>query len=335
MSVKNKARIIASLTVGGFIAIIFLAVGCKGEYGVIEEERVSFAPIKTVELDATPMRIVPAITVPGAEMPAIEEETQEAIAVDTTREVTYKQAEAAFTARNYAEATALFTRYTRQTPGNAWGYYMLGLSAKRAGDLDKSVQALEKAASIDPQHLKSWVNLGRARMALNQPNESLLAVEKALLIDPSARDAHRIKGRAHHQLGELAQAELAYKHALFLNEKDAWSMNNLAFVLVGQRKFDDALPLLARAIEINDQVAVFHNNLGMTLENKGYFRAAEQAYEAAVALDEGYTRAAANQARVAGIASPELKEDLDFAVLAQQAAAAIKTWESVTANNAR
>ena len=334
MSVKNKARIIASLTVGGFIAIIFLAVGCKGEYGVIEEERVTFAPIKTVELDTTPTRAVPA-TVSIAEMPAIEEDLQEIVAVDTTRKVTYKQAEAAFMARNYTEATTLFTRYTQLKPGNAWGYYMLGLSAKRAGDLDKSVQAFEKAASIDPQHLKSWVNLGRARMAMNQPNESLLAVEKALVIDPSARDAHRIKGRAHHQLGELAEAELAYKQALFLNETDAWSMNNLAFVLIGRQKFDDALALLARAIEINDQVAVFHNNLGMTLENKGYFRAAEKAYEVAVALDEGYIRAATNQARVAGIASPEVKDDLDFAALAQQAASTIKTWESVTADNAR
>ncbi|MEM8484893.1 MAG: tetratricopeptide repeat protein [Bacteroidota bacterium] len=338
MSIKNKARIVASLTVGGFIALIFLAVGCKGEYGVIEEERVTFAPAQTVALDATPADIEPTQTgvtpVPVENISAAldgKEGGALIATVDTTRKVTYKEAEAAFRERNYAEATELFTRYTQRKPENAWGYYMLGLSAKRAGDLEKSVQALQKAASIDPQHLKSWVNLGRTHMALNQPNESLAAVEKALVIDPSARDAYRIKGRAHHQLGELPEAELAYKQALALNDRDAWSMNNLAFVMIGQRKFDDALPLLARAIEINDQVAVFHNNLGMVLENKGYFRASEKAYESAVALDEGYTRAVTNKARVAGITEANSAGDPDFAALAQRAASAIKSWESISA----
>ncbi len=41
ISTKNKARIIASLTIGGIIALIFIAMGCQEKYGVIEEERVS------------------------------------------------------------------------------------------------------------------------------------------------------------------------------------------------------------------------------------------------------------------------------------------------------
>lgn len=332
VSIKNKARIIASLTVGGFIAIIFLAVGCKGEYGVIEEERVSFAPTENVVLEIPPDA---SIITPSDHTPAeaLQGEEPPVIAVDTTRKVTYEQAEAAFLARNYVEATRRFTRYTEQKPENAWGYYMLGLSAKRAGDLTRAVQALEKAAAIDPQHLKSWVNLGRTYMALSQPQKSLESVEKALILDPAARDAYRIKGRAYHQMGQLKEAEQAYQQALQIDNEDAWSMNNLAFVLINQQAFDAALPLLARAVELNNNVAVFYNNLGMVLENKGHFKAAENAYASAVALDEGHAHASANQERMAAVQKTGQDYDLDFDALARAAEVTIKSWESATAEH--
>ena len=62
--ISAKARIIASLVVGGIIALIFLALGCRGGYGVIEEERVHFTPAAAAMLqwgvpqdtDGTPVR---------------------------------------------------------------------------------------------------------------------------------------------------------------------------------------------------------------------------------------------------------------------------------------
>ncbi len=335
ISVKSKARIIASLTVGGFIAMIFLALGCEGKYGVIEEERVSLAPTQTVALDTASetVNVTPAVAISVESTPVMEDVEVIAVrpqVVDTTRKVTYKQAEAAFLDRNYSEAVELFTRYTQQKPKNAWGYYMLGLSAHRAGNLAQAATALEKSSSIDPQHIKSWVNLGRTYMAQQEPEKSLYAIEKVLAIDPSARDAYRIKGRALHQLGEVSKAEIAYRKALTTNREDAWAMNNLAYLLIGEQKFDDALPLMARAIELNDQVPVFHNNLGMALENKGFIRAAERAYKAAVELDAGYTRALANQERVVSIEGSQATDNVDLTELAQQAVKMIETWDRVS-----
>lgn len=64
IDISAKARIIASLIVGGIIALIFLALGCRSGYGVIEEERVHFTPAATAmlqwgahpETNDTPMR---------------------------------------------------------------------------------------------------------------------------------------------------------------------------------------------------------------------------------------------------------------------------------------
>ena len=337
ISVTSKARIIASLTVGGFIAIVLLAVGCKGDYGVIEEERVSFETTTFSEVTPTVVNETPAvITVEATRLePVIEPINDLAIEVranvDTTRKVLYKDAEAAFMARNYEEAVDLFTHYTRRKNKNAWGFYMLGLSAKRAGNLDLAAEALETATDLDPRHVKSWTNLGRVYLDSSQPAKASQALEEAVMIDPAAKDAYRLKGRAYHQQGELTKAENAYRQALVGNDQDAWAMNNLAYVLIAQNKFDDALPLLALAIKINDKHAVFYNNLGMVLENKGFYRQAEEAYEKAATLDMSYEKASINRDRVAQVAEDRGVRPVDLVALAQELEGEIKNWKPTIA----
>ena len=93
----------------------------------------------------------------------------------------------------------------------------------------------------------------------------------------------------------------AYQHALQLDPEDAWSMNNLALIWMQQGRFADALPALARAVELRHDVATFYNNLGMALERTGHFRDAEEAYATAVKVAPSYEKAAANGERVAGV----------------------------------
>lgn len=328
ISVNNKARIIASFTVGGFIALIFLAVGCQGEYGVIEEERVSFEsiPVSTVVV-ALPTESDSKLTsTTNDEEIAITELAEIVVTPDTLKRVTYKEAEAAFKARNYTEAVELFTHYTKRKNKNAWGFYMLGLSAKRAGDLDVATEALEKATQLDPEHLKSWVNLGRVYLDAKLPAKSIDAIDKALKLDTSDGNVYRLAGRAHDQLGDLKMAEEAYEKALALNSKDAWAMNNLAFVLLRNDRLDEALPLLALAIQLKSDVAVFYNNLGMALESKKHFREAESAYEKAVELDAGYAKALANKDRLTNVDGPKGLNPIDLNQLAKNQQAILKTW---------
>src|SRR5690349_1872953 len=47
--------------------------------------------------------------------------------------VTFEMADSAYRERRYDDATVLFRTYTGGRPGNAWGFYMLGLSAWKSG----------------------------------------------------------------------------------------------------------------------------------------------------------------------------------------------------------
>ena len=89
---------------------------------------------------------------------------------------------------------------------------------------------------------------------------------------------HRLLGRTYHAQRKTDEAVAAYRQAIDLDERDAWSMNNLGLLLLETRRADEALPLLTSAVELRKNVPEFHNNLGMALEHTGRFRAAATAY---------------------------------------------------------
>jgi tetratricopeptide (TPR) repeat protein len=215
----------------------------------------------------------------------------------------FADGEAAYRAKKYGEATAIFGSYTERRPGNAWGYYMLGLSAWKSGDLMKSEQAFEKALSIDPHHVKSLVNESRVFIEQKRHDDAIDRLTRAAAIDSESPDVYRLLGRAYHAKGQTDEAVEAYRRAIDLNERDAWSMNNLGLVLLEAKRADEALPLLATAVELRNDVPEFHNNLGMALEHTGRFKAAATAYSGALTADPGYAKAKQNLARVEAVKS--------------------------------
>ena len=215
--------------------------------------------------------------------------------------VSFGDGQAAYQARKYSDATAIFDRYTTERPANAWGHYMLGLSAWKSGDLTKSEQAFEKALSVDPQHVKSLVNLSRVLIEQKRPDEAVERLTRAAEIDPESTEIYRLLGRTYYTQGKTDEAVSAYRRAIEVNELDAWSMNNLGLIFLETEHADEALPLLTKATELRPGVPVFHNNLGMALEHTGRFRAAAAEYQAALDADPGYEKAKRNLERVEAV----------------------------------
>lgn len=182
-----------------------------------------------------------------------------------TSPVSFDDAKTAFTDKRYAESVRLFTAYTVEHPDNVWGYYMLGLSAWKAGDRDAAVSALRSAIEKDSTHVKSRLNLSRVLLEQGKADEALPQVEAVLQLDSASNEAYRLLGRVKAATGDSAGAIEAFKHAIVLDGSDVWAMNNLARVYIDQGKFDDALGPLARAIEIDSTVATFQTNFGFAL----------------------------------------------------------------------
>lgn len=224
-----------------------------------------------------------------------------AVPAKITEPMTFTDGKAAYEARKYSDATAIFERYSERRPDNAWGHYMLGLSAWKSGNLARAESAFENALRIDPNHVKSYVNLSRVFIDQKRHDDASDRLTRAAEIDPSSNEVYRLLGRTYHDQGKTDDAVAAYRRAIELNELDAWSMNNLGLLLLEQQRADEALPLFAKAVELRTQVAPFHNNLGMALEHTGRFKDAATAYRQALVADPGYDKAKHNLARVEAV----------------------------------
>lgn len=243
-----------------------------------------------------------------------------------TGPVSFEDARTAFAGKRYDESVRLFTTFTTEHPENAWGYYMLGLSAWKAGDRDAAVSALKLAIEKDSTHLKSRLNLSRVLIEQGKATEAVPQIETVLRIDSTSNEAYRMLGRVKDELGDPTGASEAFERAIVLDPSDAWSMNNLAWVLIAQRKFDEALSPLARAIEIDSSVATFQNNLGIALEGSGRVVQAASAYRSALAIDSAYRKATDNLARVEKRAHGPAITPADLNALARAFVEQVKTW---------
>lgn len=312
-SAAQGIAIVAVLLVAVFVAGCGRDDGARSDYHKV-----------TKRSQPAPTVTQPPVAAPATDLAAKEPEPAEP---EVPKVVTYEEAEAAYMSRKYDLAVKLFSRYTQLKDQNQWGYYMLGLSAWKAGDPEYAEESFNKALELAPGHVKSMLNLARVLMETDRPAEALARLDGALEGDPGSAVVHRLRGRALAQLGRTDEAAGEYREAIRIDDRDAWSMNNLALMLIEQERFEEALPPLARAVQIDSNVAVFWNNLGMALERTGHIRAAEDAYNSAVLANEGYDKAYANLVRVEQVVEQPGTDPVDLIALAQQFAEQVERWQ--------
>lgn len=231
------------------------------------------------------------------------------------RVVAYDDAEAVFRARRYGEAMDLFSSYLDAHPGNAWGHYMLGLSAWKAGHPGVAETHLVESVALAPEHVKGRVNLARVLIETGRPGEAMEQAGAAEQMDPSSSVAKRVLARALAESGDWSGAVDKYQDALWIDPHDVWSLNNLGYLFIERGLFDDAIRPLALAVELDSTNATALNNLGSALEGSGFPVAALAAFRSAAQIDPG-GKAAASAARLGGQVPPDAVPEVTTSELA-------------------
>jgi tetratricopeptide (TPR) repeat protein len=325
---EYRGEVVWSLAALALLFLLPLFVGCGGDEGTGASAKVQSTRERTTQLP-------PQVTLPP-EQPAVatrEEQTLEPVVVEPEppRQVTYGEAESVFLERRYDEATDLFVRYTELRSENPWGFYMLGLSAWKSDQHGLAEDAFQSALELDPYHVKSWINLARVLLDQERSEEALEMIDEALAIEPESSVGLRLQGRAYHQLGRLDEAIDSYRQSILIDNSDGWSMNNMGLILIEQERFEEALMPLARAVELEPEIPIFHNNLGVALERTGHYRAAEDAFRSVLTLDETYLKAEVSLARIEGVEEDPYTLPVDIAELARSFIDEVEGWREAVA----
>lgn len=171
----------------------FAAVGCSKPF---EDSQ--------TKTQQQPLPSSPAqpLAVPNAVDSKDEEGTGGDVAARSAGPVSFAGAEAAYQAKKYREAATLFDQYTERRPGNAWGHFMLGLSAWKAGDLATAEGAFEAALRIDAVASSSAIHApGRDRWSrrafIRNPADDLAVAGWKIghPANPTTRNAPRSRRR--------------------------------------------------------------------------------------------------------------------------------------------
>ena len=307
---------VGQVAVATLLGVIFLGlVGCDIPIGDHKEKKAAREQ-PTVQASSW--------VAPTVDVPALVEKVE--VPKFDTATVTFEEAGAAYDERHYADAVDMFAAYADRRPDSAWGHYMLGLSALKAGQLDRSEAAFNRSLELDPNHLKSMLNLSRVLLQTDRPEQALSHLDVVIDIDPVSDDGYRLRGLAYYELGRDEDAIDSFREAITVNRHDAWSMNNLGLVLIRNGQFEEALYPLARATELRGDVAVFQNNLGIALERTGHFEASAGAFRGAVALNDGYEKASISLARVEALEQDPVAGPVDLEILALRFVAEMEGW---------
>lgn len=212
------------------IVTAVLLIAAFGAIGCSKRDRKKTTPITESVEQTTP------VTPPGS--PPVETDAGQSGFVPGSSSAiadrpSFADGEAAYRARNYQEAVAIFEDYIDRKPGNGWGYYMLGLSAWKAGEFQKSEKAFDQALSIDPGHVKSLVNSGRLFIEQQRNAEALGRLTLAAEIDPDSLEVQRLLAATYQANGNTEEAVAAYRRVIDLKDNDAVAMNQLALLLKG------------------------------------------------------------------------------------------------------
>ncbi len=200
----------------------------------------------------------------------------------------------------------------------AYGLYLQGryFAARRSREsLEKSIAYHEQALRLDPQHARGWVSLAAARMS--QAGSGYVPVdegyrkartelEKALELDPNLAEAHAGIGwiRMSYEW-DWSGADAAYKKALELEPGNAVIIRVAARLASTLGRFDEAIVLERRAVELNPLSTATQGNLALDLWRAGRLDEAEAAYRRALELNPDYPQVHTAIGRILLRSNPE------------------------------
>jgi len=218
------------------------------------------------------------------------------------------------------EAARVFRKAIDLAPTDR-AYSNLGATLQRLGRTDDAIAAYRSGIEKNPNNFLLRFNLGALLLdAQRNPRTAVSELAKSLELNAYFPEAHFQLGRALEVLGRWPKAVAEYREAIRLGTPHDKPYLSECYNAIGvwryQRgDFREAAENFRKAVELRQDSAMAHCNLGNALAKLGKVRDALASYRNALAQDPGY--AEANRAMGSLLLN---QHDVDEAVVAYRGA---------------
>ncbi len=184
---------------------------------------------------------------------------------------------------------AAFTEGAKFARPSAFDLKIVSLDYVLLGDYANADKWLTLSLQWDPTDAEGWYYLGRAKYNENRFEEAIQAFQKCLDLRPRHVLAADGKGLSYAGLNRTADAIASLQNAISWQETAAQKTPepyiDLGDLLNQQGRFDEAVPVLQKAVAIAPRNIRAHEVLGKTFLNLNRLPDAQRELEAAVFVD--------------------------------------------------
>jgi protein O-GlcNAc transferase len=178
------------------------------------------------------------------------------------------QALSLFKNSRYSEAEKIYLTLLRSIKNNSSVWYNLGTLYYEQGENFKAFDCLNKALIIDDSQAPYHYIMGLILEKI-QINKAIEAYQKAIEIDPKLVDAYNNLGNIFLVQGEVEQAEIFFRKAVTANPLHFGSYLNLGNLLIEQyQQVDEAISYYQKAFNFNPNDPNILNNLSVAYSLK-------------------------------------------------------------------
>lgn len=210
----------------------------------------------------------------------------------TTRE----QAETALRAGRLPEAADLYDTLCNHHPQDADCWARLGDLRAALGQFNRSIEALQRAVTLQPQQAGWWGNLGASQLDHGRLDDAIASFRESLRLSADQPGIHYNLGATLTRLGRLDEALTSYRQAIALRPDFAEAWLNLGSLHSQRREYDLAMRAAEEALRLRPAYPEVMNNLGQALAALERHDEAIARYRAALELMPDYPEAHSNLA---------------------------------------
>lgn len=164
--------------------------------------------------------------------------------------------------------------YLDKSVRERWNDYGIGLLLQ--GDIRAAEAAFLKVTRMEPEYADGWVNVARARIQEGRLAEAQEVLTKALQLKPSLAKAQFFMGQTLKSQGQYDRALEYLKAAVAQFPRDRVMINETGRVLFLKRRYQEAIEMFQKTLEIDPEDLQAHYNLMLCYRGLGNKEMAER-----------------------------------------------------------